>query len=179
MGSLLKIIIIIFILILEFWFLLDLKDNQASSIKKINVDKAPVITDSNSSFIDFFDTDIWILTVADNTYLSENIEKEDTDDLNTTISLVSKKNSKQLCKGKKCVTIKGFVSDALILENETKMFSLHLGETIFNTLKFVRYSDTELSFEDNQSGTIYKLLFFSYINKKIDDKNNTRTKDER
>jgi hypothetical protein len=168
MLKILFIIVVIAFIANEYWFLNNINKNPDLSTSNIKIEKLAFKKDTNNSKNDIFDTNLWKLTLADQT-IGKEIESIET---NNTISFINKKNNKQICKGSKCMTIKGFLSTTLVLDDGKETILLKPGETIFNRLLFLHYRDTKLYFEDNQSGKTYELEFFSY--KQLQDTNKTK-----
>ena len=171
MLKLLFFVIILGVIVKGFWFLNDLNKEQTLSSANIKIEKLSISKENNSSENKFFTRSLWKLTLADQLSEDEEINEIDT---NSTITIINKKNSKQICKGKKCITIKGFLSTTLLLDDGNQTILLKPTQIIFDELKFIRYTDTKLYFENNQSGEEYELEFFSY--KQPLDSNDTETK---
>jgi len=177
MLKVLFVIIIIIWALLEFWFMHDINKKVHAKRTNIKIEKLPPLLDKNSSSIIFFNDKIWELTEAD---IAEHIKPKPpkTKEIaqphkKPVVEIITKKGTKHLCKGKRCFTIKAIMENTLLLvDDKHKVISLKPSDIIFDVVRLVKLTDTQLWFENNKTKEKYHLKFFSYNTHK--DKNATK-----
>ena len=142
--------------------LLDTKVPVKSAQKSVNIGKTILPPEQNASIAGYFTPKNWLLTPADTASMKKE-EEEQTDDINATLQIVTQTGSRRICKGKKCITITGIVSNTLILEKDDNTTTLKPGESIFGSIIFKGVQGTTLDFENNNTKERYHLKFFSYV----------------
>lgn len=170
-------IALILLTLQQFWYLSGLLESTKESSFHVHIAKLPLPQESNRSVAHFFDPKIWQQTQADRIRTVKkkdvNLTKKPAYDENTTVELVMKKGSKMLCRGKECMTIRGIISQMLLLQKgKGKIISIKPSDTIFDNVKLEKISDTKLLFVNTKNGEKYSLAFFAYRQKRENNETN-------
>lgn len=160
-------------------YLMKLNRTKESSAINVTISILPPLRESNISAAPFFNPSHWLLTQADRAEAEANKKKQKKDetkktklyDKNTTIELVTSKGTKKLCRGKKCITIKGIIGNKLLLEEDNgTILIMKPSDKIFGNIKLLKLDNVQLIFLNENTKKEYTLKFFTYRQNKEHNK---------
>ena len=178
MLKILLFLIIAILISIQITSLLNTQIPDNTIAKHVHIKQLTLPKEENITIQPYFEPDNWLLTSADKASIPKNEPTETMEnDSNTTLQIITQKGSRQLCKGKKCITIIGIVSDTLVLEIDKNATAIKPGAYLFDCIIFKGLHGTTLNFENNNTKERYNLKFFSYV--QHTETNTTKIKKEK